>query len=61
MSHTLIREGDLNKDKQKPDSLAVLFVDLTGPFTTWYKIAVSQLGRGGGFLSHAVSSVVHPL
>lgn len=40
--------------------MTVLSVDLTGPFTTWYKVAVSKLGRIG-FLSHAVSSVAHPL
>lgn len=44
MSH-LIREGDLDKDTQEPDSLTALSVDLTDPFTTRYKIAALQLGR----------------
>lgn len=46
MSHMLLREDDLDKDKEEPDSLMVLSVDLTGPFTMWYETAASQLGRG---------------
>lgn len=49
----MIREGDLDRDKEEPDSLTVLSVDLQVTFTVWYKTAVLHLGRDG-FLFHTV-------